>query len=73
MIYEATPDSDRGLRAVITIQAKDYGTLLREAPYKEKSQQLVQQVPAFGWDLLSLYMQKNSERVQSGVSDEVIT
>ena len=73
MIYEATPDSDRGLRAVITIQAKYYGTLLREAPYKEKCQQLVQQVPAFGWDLLSLYMQQNSERVQSGVSDEPVT
>ena len=47
MIYEGTPDSDRGLRAVVVTQAKAYGTLLREAPYKEKFQQIVQQVPAF--------------------------
>lgn len=72
MVYEATPDSNRGLRSIATNFAKMYGTMLREVPYKEKFQQAVQQVPAFAWDLLGEYVQQQSKSGQSDASHTVV-
>ena len=73
MIYETTPDSNRGLRTIVVTHTKAHGTMLGEPPYSEKFQQVVQQVPAFAWDLLSEYIQQHPDKGQSDATHIVVS